>query len=148
MEKFILGCIVGNIVLMAIQSPLETNQTLLDVLGTMEMIFSIIFTIEMVLRIIALEGIVAYVRDPWNLLDGLIVVGTWITELPVLEAFNFSAFRAFRALRVLRTIKFMQGIREILDTFGSTLPMVAQAMLVYALGVCPRAPSTPSPPTH
>ena len=48
-----------------------------------------------------------------------------------MTSFNFSALRAFRALRVLRTIKFLQGIREILETFGATLGMVAQAMLVF-----------------
>ena len=72
-----------------------------------------------------------YLRDPWNALDAIIVIGGWVTELPFMTSFNFSALRAFRALRVLRTIKFLQGIREILETFGSTLGMVAQAMLVF-----------------
>ena len=47
------------------------------------------------------------------------------------SAVKFTAFRAFRALRVLRTMKFLTGMRDIVDTFGATIPMVLQAMLVY-----------------
>jgi len=133
MERFILACIVGNIIIMAVGSPLTlaANPDLDTFLGNVELFFSIVFTIEMFLRIAALEGVMPYLSDPWNALDAIIVVGGWVTELPFMTSFNFSALRAFRALRVLRTIKFMQGIREILETFGATLGMVAQAMLVF-----------------
>ena len=59
MERFILACIVGNIIIMAIGSPLELehNHSLEATLGAIELVFSIIFTIEMFLRIIALEGV-------------------------------------------------------------------------------------------
>ena len=101
-----------------------------------------VFTVEAVLRIIALEGFSPYISDSWNQLDFFCVVSGWVTEAPGLvmklmdpdsetEAVKFTAFRAFRALRVLRTMKFLTGMRDIVDTFGATIPMVLQAMLVY-----------------
>ena len=63
------------------------------------------FTAEAAVKIIAL-GFVrrpnTYLRDPWNVLDFLVVVFGWIGLVPGLN--NLTALRALRVLRPLRSI--------------------------------------------
>ena len=50
------------------------NNILIDIFN---MCFSIVYTIEAILRIIALGFVVhkrSYIRDPWNLIDFLVVI--------------------------------------------------------------------------
>eukprot|EP00500_Bicosoecida_sp_ms1_P007765 CAMPEP_0203820742 /NCGR_PEP_ID=MMETSP0115-20131106/40899_1 /ASSEMBLY_ACC=CAM_ASM_000227 /TAXON_ID=33651 /ORGANISM="Bicosoecid sp, Strain ms1" /LENGTH=70 /DNA_ID=CAMNT_0050729759 /DNA_START=53 /DNA_END=261 /DNA_ORIENTATION=- len=70
-----MTCIIANIFVMALNSPVETDATLLDVLDAFEWVFSVVFTVEMLMRIVALEGLSPYLADAWNALDCIIVIG-------------------------------------------------------------------------
>lgn len=66
----------------------------------------------MLLKIVGLGFILnknAYLRDPWNCLDFVIVGSAWITMLQTLiggssSGSSISALRAFRVLRPLRAV--------------------------------------------
>ena len=66
------------------------------------------FTLEMVLKILAHGLIVphptAYLRDPWNVLDGVIVVVALVSLSPQGEG-DLSALKTLRALRALRPLR-------------------------------------------
>ena len=77
-----------------------------------------VFSVEMLVKLGAL-GLMGYLRDPWNILDGFIVVMSWInTLLPLMitmedsGAGNLSGLRSFRALRPLRAVMLQQYRRE------------------------------------
>jgi hypothetical protein len=130
MDRFILFCIVTSVLIMA-YSGKGADKNALVILGVVEYVVAVIFTIEALLRIWALEGIMPYLKNPWNVLDFTIVCLGWITELPFITGVNFSAFRAFRALRALRTMKYLSGLREVVDTFIATLEGIVLAFFVY-----------------
>lgn len=66
------------------------------------------FTIEMIMKLIGL-GLKNYVRDKFNLFDGLIVVLSLVdfslSISGVMEGDDNAILSAFRALRLLRVIK-------------------------------------------
>ena len=108
-ELFVHVCVVANVLVMAAASAGEsagsrtTRSTLNDVFGW-------IFVVEMLLKVFGL-GLENYWRDPWNRLDGLVVLGT----LPVL-LFGVAALgpgvavlRAFRLGRVFRLFRGSSG---------------------------------------
>eukprot|EP00949_MAST-11_sp_MAST-11-sp1_P001842 g1842.t1 len=130
MDRFILACILTSVVTLLLADT-HASAGLLATLGIIENTVSTVFAIEALLRILALEGIVPYLSNPWNVLDFAIVAGGLVSELPFVENLNFSAFRAFRALRALRTFKYAQGLREVVDTVLATLNGVGNALFVY-----------------
>jgi hypothetical protein len=73
-------------------------------------IISIIFVFEFVVRVIVQGfywGEKTYLKDPWNILDFIIVlfsILTWILEASVENA-DVQFIRGFRALRALRPLR-------------------------------------------
>lgn len=73
-------------------------------------LISIIFVIECVVRVIVMGfywGEKTYLKDPWNILDFMIVcfsILTWILEIAIKSA-DISFIRGFRALRALRPLR-------------------------------------------
>lgn len=127
-SKFILVCILVNTISMALQSPTENNVQLLSFLKSLDYVMLIIFTIESVIKCIGMEGLLPFLKDRWDLTDFVIILASWVSEVPYFKAINVSAFRAFRAVR---TLKYFNGIQEILETFTGTMVMVGYALLCY-----------------
>ncbi|CAK9013399.1 Muscle calcium channel subunit alpha-1 (MDL-alpha-1) [Durusdinium trenchii] len=149
----VYSCIMISVVIMALSSPLLDLDPVLaseyrrevEIMEILEAVVTWVFTVELVLRVVGLESLAFFLRDPWNLLDFTVVVFGWLTKLMSRdngdvdlgdagpqEGLNLTAFRALRALRVLRTFKMLEGIREIVDTFVRTLGTVSQGvMLVF-----------------
>lgn len=75
----------------------------------------------MVVRIAGGNGIRGYIREPWNLFDGLMVLAGYTAFLPVgtesSEANSIRALRALRALRPLRTITRFESLRSVVVCF-------------------------------
>ncbi|OQS04941.1 Voltage-gated Ion Channel (VIC) Superfamily [Thraustotheca clavata] len=124
----ILACIVINIGTMALESPVETDTTLLTCLAVLDFFMATIFTVEQVIKIIALEGIRPIFHDNWNIADLAIIATSWLGCIASYSALNMSSFRSFRALRSLR---FFKGLSEFFDTFLKTLPMVGSALVCF-----------------
>ena len=78
--------IMLNCVTLAMEDPTASEVSDLD--NTFETIFQVLYTIEMVLKIIGYGFILgpgAYLKDPWNVLDFVIVMSAYLTLLTDLQ---------------------------------------------------------------
>lgn len=132
MDQLVLGLIMASVVTMAMYDkdmPASTQAAL----DTFDLVANILFTVEAVARIVAMEGIRPYLRNAWNKLDIFIVVMAWVTEIPALKGMSgFRALRALRALRAIRSMRMLGGLRNVVQTYVSVLPMVLQASCILA----------------
>ena len=105
-ERFIIIIILTNCVIMAIEPAVECQSKYQNKLfDSVELFFQEIYTAEMLLKILALgfiSGTHSYIKDPWNLIDFLIVMSSWATILS--GASKIAAIRAVRALKTVRTL--------------------------------------------
>ena len=73
----------------------------------------------------------AYLKDAWNILDFVIVISGF---LPYLLSGggggNITALRSFRVLRPLRTISGVEGLRVIVSSLITSMPLLRDTMLV------------------
>eukprot|EP00292_Cryptomonas_paramecium_P002249 CAMPEP_0113729636 /NCGR_PEP_ID=MMETSP0038_2-20120614/42674_1 /TAXON_ID=2898 /ORGANISM="Cryptomonas paramecium" /LENGTH=1415 /DNA_ID=CAMNT_0000661529 /DNA_START=107 /DNA_END=4352 /DNA_ORIENTATION=+ /assembly_acc=CAM_ASM_000170 len=108
-------------------------QALLD--GS-EVAFACFFTFEMAAKILA-RGFVmhkhAYLREPWNWLDFVVVVASLVSLLPTV---NISVLRTFRVLRPLRTLSRIKSMKPILITLSRALRSIVYVWAVLALFLC------------
>ena len=88
------------------------------------------------------DGSITYLQDPWNQLDFVVVLSSWLNVIVEYTQVNIgidvSTLRAMRILRVLRSLRFLAGIRTILSTIGQAVPYSANVMafLGFMFVVC------------
>jgi hypothetical protein len=97
--------------------------------------FLIAYTIEMCLKILGLGLFLnkgSYLRDAWNILDGVIVV---TSLLPLLlggsSAVNLSVLRSLRVLRPLRTISSIRALKVLNKTLISQTGAIGYLILSH-----------------
>ncbi|KAL2104069.1 hypothetical protein ACEWY4_000937 [Coilia grayii] len=148
-EVIILLTILANCISLAIFLPLPEEDTngSNTTLETLEYIFLVIFTVECFLKIVA-YGLIfhdgAYLRNPWNCLDFVIVfmgLFTFIVDtinklsgIPVEKGggFDMKALRAFRVLRPLRLITGVPSLHVVMNSIiKAMLPLFHVALLVF-----------------
>ena len=96
-----------------------------------EYFFIAFFTLEMALKILAMGFILergTYMRDPWNIMDFVVVVLGLASLYP--QAGNYTAIRAVRVLRPLRTITKVKGMRNLVITLLESLPMLLDVLVL------------------
>lgn len=71
-----------------------------------------------------------YLRDGWNVLDFVVVLGTWVTYVPYLSVSNLTVIRTVRVLRPLRTISALPGMRVLVGTIIRSIPMIGNVLLM------------------
>ena len=105
---FIMGCIIGNTVVLAIKwyiMPLW----IVSVIEIVNYVFMVIFTLEAVIKIIAMGG--NYFKESWNIFDFTVVVMTalilGITWLGVGGNLGVTStiLRSLRIGRIFRLVK-------------------------------------------
>jgi hypothetical protein len=77
-----IAIIVLNCITLAMEDPTAEEVSTLDLV--FENIFQGLYTVEMLLKIIGMGfifGQTAYLRDPWNILDFVIVMSAYLTLL-------------------------------------------------------------------
>ena len=87
----------------------------------------------------------SYLKDPWNILDFVIVMSAWLTISQELfappeekgaaiqteeEALSLSSLRAFRVLRPLRAITSIEGLKLLVSAVLKALPLLRDAIIV------------------
>ena len=93
--------------------------------------FSIFFTIECAFKILAMGLFThenAYLRDPWNWIDFLVVV-SGLLEMSLGEGSGFKALRIFRVLRPLKSINQFPAMRRLVSSLLASLSNLANAVL-------------------
>lgn len=78
-----------------------------------------------------------YLKDPWNILDFIIVIfsiATWILQAYAGEDVTFlRGFRALRALRPLRVVSKNEGIKTVVNALLESIPALIQVLLIVML---------------
>ena len=149
-DKFILSLIILNCVTLAMDEPGADGEgpqgTLGDALTVLDSTFTWAFIVEFVLKILTFGLLLhpgSYMRNSWNLLDGLIVV-TSIIELASASSGGgdssmeaVGALRALRALRPLRLISRLEGLQIVINTmlraFRPCASVAAVAFVFYTV---------------
>eukprot|EP00756_Hemistasia_phaeocysticola_P066799 Hpha_TRINITY_DN9504_c0_g1::TRINITY_DN9504_c0_g1_i1::g.114833::m.114833/K04851/CACNA1D; voltage-dependent calcium channel L type alpha-1D len=101
-----------------------------DAMHFTELVFLILFSFELILRSVA-TGLCchkgALLRDPWGVLDFLVVFVGW---LETFVGVNLTVLRAARAFRPLRTVKRVEGLRRVVTGFLRSMPAVGNAFFL------------------
>mmetsp|Transcript_22888 Transcript_22888/g.22176 ORF Transcript_22888/g.22176 Transcript_22888/m.22176 type:complete len:193 (+) Transcript_22888:521-1099(+) len=124
----VIGC---NSISLTMQDPTVDEE--IQFLVTLDIIFQALYTVEMVLKISALGFIIkpnSYLREPWNILDFVIVISGYIPYLFKGSSTNITALRTFRVLRPLKTISSIEGLRVIVRALIASMPLLRDALLV------------------
>jgi len=146
-DRFILSLIIMNCVTLAVNQPgadgLGPQGTLGNVLTNMDMFFTIAFICEFSFKLIAFGLILhpgSYSRNSWNLLDGFIVVTSFIELGSSGDDSNMGSLRALRALRALRPLRLisrLEGLQIVINTmlraFKPCASVASVALVFYTV---------------
>ena len=103
-------------------------------LGMVDAVFLAFYTVEMCIKLIALGALGhkhAYLRSPWNILDGFVVVISW-TAIAVDRAVSFSPLRLIRILRPLGVVTRFPELRLLVTTLWNALPKCVYALILLS----------------
>eukprot|EP00892_Ulva_mutabilis_P003109 jgi/Ulvmu1/1279/UM011_0003.1 len=132
-ESSTLALICANCVTLAMHNPLLPEDAGINAqLSSIDLIFNFIFTAEMLMRILALGGILPYLSSSWNAFDFAMVLAGYTQFIPTgstASAGGFRALRAVRALRPLRTITRFSSLRAVVVCFLEAVPLLMSLMV-------------------
>jgi hypothetical protein len=117
--RLFVGLILANCVILV----LSTYPTYRLSFDGVDNYFIYAFTIEMIAKMCAKgvwTGARAYLHDPWNCFDAVLVVLGWISFAPTVG--NFTFIRSLRILRPLRSLNALPGLRLMMAAMLRTLP--------------------------
>ena len=132
-DNFIFMLIILNCVTLAMGSnePNFDETSLGKFLALTEWFFTPLFCLEMVLKVVGMGFFLkpgAYLRDGWNVLDFLVVVLGLVASSGLIG--NYTSIRTVRVLRPLRTLTAVEGLRKLVVTLMSALPMLGNVLLL------------------
>jgi hypothetical protein len=168
-EGVILTLIVLSSLTLALDNPLRDPASAEVVfMGYLDNCFTILFTLEASIKIVALgflfnnaelraKGMSPYFRDPWNVLDFVVVVSSLLDFAVALQSQaagalregasredaakvaaslqSLKALRALRALRPLRMISRNQGMKLIVNALLASLPSMTNVTILCLLSL-------------
>ena len=129
-DSLCLVVIFWNCIMLAINDPLSTDP---DWQVAIDNFFLVFYTVEAVLKIWGLGFIIqrkAYLRDPWNVLDFVVVVTGYIPFVLNSNSVNLGALRTVRVLRPLRTISSIKSLRVVVNTLIYALPLLMNSLFI------------------
>ncbi|XP_010183792.1 PREDICTED: sodium channel protein type 5 subunit alpha-like [Mesitornis unicolor] len=128
---FITCTVVLNCVSMAVnQLPVELSWT--------EYLFTAIYTGEILVKLLA-RGFFwnefTFLRDPWNCLDLLVIILTYVTLFSNMG--KVSALRTFRVLRTLKAVSVIPGLKVIVNSLIESVKKLTDVLIltVFCLSV-------------
>ena len=133
-ENFIILCIAINTFNLAIYD-YNDRDALLQLNRRLEyfnIVFTGVFTFELVIKVMAMGFVLhknAYMRDPWNWLDFIVVIIGIVEFLPLFSLNTIKVLRVLRVLRPLRSIKSIPSMRRLIDSLLASIPTLANAVL-------------------
>lgn len=101
------GCVRGSVCLFS----LHLTHILADVIN---ILLLALMATELLLRASAF-GLRAFIRNPWNIFDCVLLVGSLLSVFLAVSVYTSWA-RIFRLLRVLRLVRFVPSLYELLRT--------------------------------
>ncbi|KAM6156136.1 voltage-dependent T-type calcium channel subunit alpha-1H [Rhynchocyon petersi] len=129
-NRGIMVAILVNTLSMGIEYH-EQPDELTSALEISNVVFTSLFALEMLLKLLAC-GPLGYIRNPYNIFDGVIVViSVW--EIIGQADGGLSVLRTFRLLRVLKLVRFMPALRRQLVVLMKTMDNVATFCMLLML---------------
>eukprot|EP00754_Rhynchopus_humris_P029961 Rhum_TRINITY_DN15245_c7_g1::Rhum_TRINITY_DN15245_c7_g1_i1::g.146874::m.146874 len=139
-ERFWLTVILANCVTLAMEDPTDKHCVTKRCGFThkADYIFTNLFVVEMLLKLVGL-GLYsrhdAYIRDSWNLMDGIIVISGMIAFLMDvvlnLRGPALTGLRAFRLLRPLKAVQAFPAVRILIQSILVSLPALGDVFILY-----------------
>eukprot|EP00698_Gefionella_okellyi_P022939 TRINITY_DN7700_c0_g1_i1.p1 TRINITY_DN7700_c0_g1~~TRINITY_DN7700_c0_g1_i1.p1 ORF type:complete len:2097 (+),score=441.12 TRINITY_DN7700_c0_g1_i1:85-6375(+) len=121
-----VAVIIVNSIVIAMYNPLiPDNWVYSQVLNYLDYVCLSLISLELVIRIVAVGLVMhpgAYLRDPWNIADVLVLAASWGTLSG--RGAGVSYFRVIRVLRPLRTIRTIPGVRALALSLTATFPVM------------------------
>lgn len=132
-ERVILTLIIISTITLALETPLDDpDGDKIMILEKIDLFMTIVFTFEMTVKIIAwgfmFAGKGSYIREPWNILDFLIV-GSALLGIIAGDAINISFLKALRILKVLRPLRLIAknpGLKIAIISLGRSIPNIVR----------------------
>uniref|UniRef100_A0A3Q1HAQ8 Voltage-dependent T-type calcium channel subunit alpha n=1 Tax=Anabas testudineus TaxID=64144 RepID=A0A3Q1HAQ8_ANATE len=109
----------------------EQPDELTNALEISNIVFTSLFSLEMLLKILV-YGPFGYIKNPYNIFDGIIVViSVW--EIVGQQGGGLSVLRTFRLMRVLKLVRFMPALQRQLVVLMKTMDNVATFCMLLML---------------
>lgn len=137
-EVITLTVISLNCIILATNDPTTSDQKRWKEVA--DIIFQAVYTAELLIKIFAL-GLVfnqgAYLRDPWNVFDLIIVGFGYLQYLDVEDGgFDLKPLRVFRVLRPIRKITSIEGIHTLLSALINSFSLLFYVGVIYFFFLC------------
>lgn len=140
-DNVILFLIVFSTFMLVLESPLnDPKSKMADNLFYIDIVVTALFTIELVLKVIVLgfllNGKDSYIRNPWNIMDFMIVAFSLISISFRDAGSSVSAIKTFRMLRVLRPLRMIsrnQGLKIAVNSLINSVPYIRDVIVVSFL---------------
>ncbi|OQR96973.1 Voltage-gated Ion Channel (VIC) Superfamily [Achlya hypogyna] len=127
----VIACAV---VTTALDSPLlDATEGLGLMICIANRVYAVLFALEMAVTLLAI-GCHEYVRDPWKVLDGVIVLTSILAWSPGNDNANLGGIRALRtlrALRPLRVINQLPQLKVVVNTLFRCIPEIAKSLVFF-----------------
>ena len=123
--------ILANCITLAMDDP--TNDVQEQWQLNADYTFQALYTVELVLKSCGMGFVLdsgAYLRDPWNILDFIIVVFGYMAYMNISQGLDLKVLRSFRVLRPLRTITTIEGLRILMAALVSSLPLLLDTLII------------------
>ncbi|XP_076325317.1 voltage-dependent calcium channel type A subunit alpha-1-like [Tachypleus tridentatus] len=140
-DLFVMIIISLSSISLAAEDPVVEDSDKNRILNYLDYVFTGVFTVEMILKVVD-QGVVlhpgSYCRDPWNILDAVVVVCALVAFAFAGSSTgqNLSTIKSMRVLRVLRplkTIKRVPKLKAVFDCVVTSLKNVFNILIVYIL---------------
>ncbi|CDW78727.1 cation channel family protein [Stylonychia lemnae] len=115
-ENLMTLCVFANTIILSMDR-YGIDADTQSILSSFNTFFTIVFSIEMFLKIAAI-GLVKWLRDKMNYMDGFIVILSLVELVFMSGSGAFSAFRSIRmlrTLRVLRVARLLRGMKSMIN---------------------------------
>lgn len=137
-DNFMTLCVFANTVVLGLDY-YGIDPTTSSILTVFNTVFTIIFAIEIALKLLAV-GVVKYLRDKLNYMDGAIVILSMVELIFMSGKGALSAlrsvriirtFRVLRVARLLRGLKSMMNIIAVIQRSISSFIYLAMLLLIF-----------------
>ncbi|WP_438467552.1 ion transporter [Marinomonas sp. PE14-40] len=92
---------------------------------------TVFFLVEIILRFVACDNKRAFFKDPWNIFDSIIVIGSL---LPISESDMILVGRLLRVFRVLRLVSIIPDLRYLINALLKAIPKMGYiALLMFII---------------
>ncbi|MCX5790300.1 MAG: ion transporter [Elusimicrobia bacterium] len=116
----------------AIHIGLETDPGIVRRYGSalhiMDVAVLALFTVEMLLRLAACSPLSAFLREPWNWFDTVVIGAGFLPGSQFL-----TVFRLLRILRLMRTVRVLPGLKRITEALFASIPSLANVGIILFL---------------